>query len=489
MLFERQYFVRFRPMGPMRLLALLALITLLAAWPAAGQGLSQDQAQDSAEPRSDAAAGEMAMASSSDSASERILVNVEEPAFRELARDILKRNPGVAAAEARARAAAQRAPQAKALPDPVASLAVFLETPETRTGPQRLSAGIFQGLPWTGKLALKEQAALHAAAALEAEVEARRLTLVTEARRLYYEISFLDRYREISEEFRVHLVQHEEIARARYSTGTGTGQGVVKLQAEITRVENKLLDIETRRVSLVAQLNALRDRAARVAVPVPPSLLSEPAEVQLDPDALIQTALRFRPELAAADARIARTEALIRLAEKGYRPDFKVGLTYTAVDPRDDMPGRLQPPEGNGDDILAIQGGITLPIWRKKLTAGVEEAIELQTGAEEAKRDLIADIEAAIGDLTQRVPLSWRRLRLVEDLLIVQAEEAAGSALSGYIAGALNALDLLDAEHVLFEAHTAAARAKTDYLIGIAKLEGALGGSLRTTTTTERFES
>ena len=74
------------------------------------------------------------------------------------------------------------------------------------------------------------------------------------------------------------------------------------------------------------------------------------------------------------------------MAEKGYRPDFKVGFTYTVVDPRDDAPGRLQPPEGNGDDILAIQGGITLPIWRRKLTAGVEEAIELQTGEEEAKR-------------------------------------------------------------------------------------------------------
>jgi outer membrane protein TolC len=85
------------------------------------------------------------------------------------------------------------------------------------------------------------------------------------------------------------------------------------------------------------------------------------------------------------------------------------------------------------------------------------------------------------------VPLGWRQLRLVEDLLIVQAEEALQSAQAGYIAGTLNALDLLDAEHVLFEAHTAVARAKTDYLVGIAKLEGELGGSL--TTTTERFES
>ena len=73
--------------------------------------------------------------------------------------------------------------------------------------------------------------------------------------------------------------------------------------------------------------------------------------------------------------------------------------------------------------------------------------------------------------------------------MIVHAGQALQSAQAGYIAGTLNALDLLDAEHVLFEANTAVARAKTDYLVGIAKLEGALGGPLQTTTTTERSES
>jgi outer membrane protein TolC len=460
MLFGRQFF---------------ALIALLAAWPAAGQSLPHDSVDH--RPGS--------MAPSGVSASERILESIEEPALRELAAEILERNPGVAAAEARARAAAQRAPQVKALPDPVASLTAFLETPETRTGPQRFSAGIFQGLPWFGKLALKEQAALFAAAAMGAEVEARRLKLITGARRLYYELGFLNRYEEITDEFLTHLLQHEEISRARYSTGVGLGQGVVKLQAEITRVENQLLDIEARRVELAAQLNALRDAPASSLLPQ--AVLPKAAEIQLDLDTLLAEALRLRPELAAADARISQAETLIRLAEKGYKPDFKVGLTYTMVDPRDDTPGRLVPPEGNGDDIIGIQGGITLPVWRKKLAAGVDEAIALESSATEAKRDLVAKIQAAIGDLTQRVPLSWRQLRLVEDLLIVQAEEALQSAQAGYIAGTLNALDLLDAEHVLFEAHTAVARAKTDYLVGIARLEGELGGSL--TTTTERFES
>ncbi len=432
------------PMAP------LALIALLATRPAAAE-----------EPAS--AAG-------------RIFGDVEEPGLRAVIEEVLERNPGVAVAAARARAALQKAPQVKALPDPVASLTAFLETPETRTGPQRLAVGLQQDLPGRGKRALKERAALAEAAALAAEVETKRLALVTEARRLYYELAFVERYGEITEAFRGHLIQHEEISRARYSTGVGLGQGVVKLQAEITRIDKELLDIEGRRVALAAQLNALRDREA--SAPLPAARLPRTAEVPIRSADLVETALLARPEVAAADARITRAETLIRLAEKGYRPDFRVGLTYTVVDERDDAPGRLMPPPGNGDDVFGLHGGITLPVWRKKLAAGVEEAVELESAARETKRHVFAGIEAAIGDLAQRVPLTWRQLRLVEDLLIVQAEESLESAQAGYIAGTLNALDLLDAEHVLFGARTAAARSRADYLVGLAQLEGALGGPL-----------
>lgn len=456
----------------------LAAIALLACWPAAAQDPPESPAVLSTGESSAAPGG---------TASQRLLAAIDEPGLREVIGEVLERNPGIAAAQARARAAAERAPQARALPDPMASLTGFVATPETRTGPQRFSAAISQAFPWSGKRALREQSALLEATALQAEVEARRLKLVTEVRRLHYELAFLARQREITEELRSHLLQHEEIARARYSTGIGLGQSVVKLQAEITRVENRLLDLDTRRVALVAQLNSLRDRPASTFLSHAP--LPGATEVPLDLDELLSAALLLRPELGAAEARISRAATLARLAEKGYRPDFTVGLTYTVVDSRDDTAGRLLPPEGNGDDVFGIQAGVTLPIWRKRLAAGVGEAMELELAAERAKREVANAVRTAVGDLAQRVPLSWRQLRLVEDLLVVQAEESLQSAQAAYIAGTLNALDLLDAEHVLFEAQTAVARAQADYLIGLARLEGEVGRPLEAGMTMERSES
>lgn len=447
---------------------ILAVIPLLVFCVTTAQGQPQ-------QPPEDLAGG--------DASTGRLLAGIQEPGLRDLVAEVLERNPSVHAAVAQARAAALRAPQVRALPDPVAGVTAFVTTPETRTGPQLFSLGLSQGLPWFGKLDLKEKAAFFGASALEFAVGARRLKLVTETRRLYYELAFLQRHREITEELRGHLTAHEEIARARYASGAGTGQGVIKLQAEITKVDNELLGIESRRTALGAQVNALRDRSA--SEPIPPLRLIATEGIALAMEPLLETALGLRPELNVADAQIARATTLVSLAEKGYRPDFKVGLTYTFVDGRDDAAGRAQPPEGNGDDIFGIQGGITIPIWRKKLAAAVEEALELTTAAEEMKRGLVTGIEAAVGDLAQRLPLSWQQLRLLEDLLIVQAQEALDSAQAGYIVSRLNALDLLDAEHVLFQAQTAAARAHADYLIGLAQLEGAIGATLRDFKTTE----
>jgi outer membrane protein TolC len=405
--------------------------------------------------------------------SERLLISISQEELRVLAAEVLENNPALAAARAEARAAALRAPQVKALPDPTLGVVVFAETPETRVGPQEWTLMLSQSFPWGGKLSLKQQAALLRTASFEARVEAKRLELITEVRRLAYDLAFLDRREEITRDLRGHLLQHEEIARVRYSTGVGLGQGVVKLQAEITRVEQQLLDIETRRSALQAQINALRDR--RASEPLPRLILPEVAVVRIDPEELIERALAFRPELAAAEAEIARATALAELAGKDRRPDFSVGLSYTGVGRREDPAGIAMPPEDNGKDIFAVQGGITLPIYRKKLRAGEDEAAELVIAAQQSRRATATAIEGSLGDLMERLPLNWRQLRLLEDLLILQAEEAVESAGAGYVAGTLNALDLLDAEHVLFESRIAVARAHADYLIALARLEGAVG--------------
>jgi outer membrane protein TolC len=409
-------------------------------------------------------------------AADRIVTAQEDPVLRELLRDALERNPTLATTIAVARASLYLAPQAQALPDPVVGVTGYLSSPETRVGPQRLMATLSQRLPWKGKRRLREQAALHQSEALVSEVAARRLDVVTEVRRLSYEIAYLDAFRKVVETDRETLIHYEQLARARYASGVGIEQGVIKIQAEITKDDNRLLDIAARRATFVAALNALRDRPQESAVPeiaLPRGTTPAPPLA-----ALRARALAARPELDAAAAGVARADTLVELARKEYKPDVTVGATYGLVTGRSDLGAGIMPPLDDGKDVFGISLSLNLPIKRGKLNAGLEEAAERRLAAIEREREVTATVDRSLGELVERLRLSGEQVELFERVLVIQAEQSLRSAESGYSAGNLNSLDLLDAERVLLDVRTGTERARAEHAIALARLEGAIGGPL-----------
>ncbi len=414
------------------------------------------------------------------SAADTIVSSITDVKQRLLLDEVLDRNPRLARLAAEAAAAAQRAPQVKALPDPTASLTWFLMSPQTRVGPLQATINISQSLPWFGTLALEEQAAVLDAAASRARVEAARLTVVTKSRNAYLDLQFLDAESRLAREDRATLEHYSELALARYASGVGLDQAVIKLQAEITRTDTRLLAIATRRAEIVAGLNALRDQPQTT-----PVVVAEPGarwSSELDPEALRRRSLAGRPELAAAMAEAEAAGVRVERSKKAYSPNLMVGLRYGFVGRREDAAGQLNPPEGNGDDDLALTAGVSVPVWRSKLRAGVEEGTARRLAADEAVREATATIDGELGELLHRIPLLEDQVDLYENVLIVQARQSLVSAESAYAAGTAGALDLLDAERVLLQVRVAAARARTDLEIAYARLEGVVAGPLEVTS-------
>ena len=398
--------------------------------------------------------------------------------------EVLERHPEIERARLEAAMLETKAPQVRALDDPMLGVGLFVLPPETRVGPQRLSVTLTQKFPWFGKLALRQQAALLAASAARHQIEAVRLRVLAEARQLLHELAFVDARKAILGEEREHLIRHEEAARARYSAGIGLQQEVIKIQASITQAEQRLAALASRRLELTASLNALRDRPIEEPVGVPRLPAPEAQDFALD--GLRQRARASRPEFARAQLAIERSKILTELAETQRKPDFQLGFGYTIVEGRRDEPGRLQPPPDNGDDILALSGSIQLPIRRQRIAASIQETLEHQRLAEVDQRQLEIQVDRTVGDLASRLPLLHQQWTLLQDILLAQAEEALHSAETAYATGELGALDLLDAEHMLFEVRTSAARVRADYAIARTRLEAALAGPVRAAEPAER---
>jgi len=393
--------------------------------------------------------------------------------LRLLLQEVLDRNPSVAALAADARAAAQRAPQVKALPDPVVSVTAFLLSPETRVGPQYGTVALSQRFPWFGKLPAREQVELAAAVSARARVAARRLEIVTEARRLAYELAWLDHEEREVRDDRSTLEHYEELARARYISGVGIQQSIIKIQAEITRDDNRLLEISTRRGTLEARLNTLRDRPR--GTPLPSFSLPKRIEEGPAAESLLQEALIRRPELAELDALIQKAENAGIVAKKDYSPDVTAGLAWTWVGKRSDPAGQANPPQDNGKDVLALFASVNLPVHRERLAAGVEEAGQQRMAAEERRRAVRARIEGDIADLDNTMKTTSAQVHLFDKVLVAQAQQSLNSAETAYATGNVDVLNLLDAERILLEVRIAAARARADWAVAMARMEGTVG--------------
>ena len=152
-----------------------------------------------------------------------------------------------------------------------------------------------------------------------------------------------------------------------------------------------------------------------------------------------------------------------------------MGATYGLVSGRTDLVAGLMPPPDNGKDVFGISVSVNLPIKRGRLDAGLEEATERRLAAVERKRDVTTVIDRALGELIERLRLSGEQVRLFERVLLIQAEQSLRLAESGYSAGSLSSLDLLDAERVLFQSRRMLHRILADQWIATTDLERAAG--------------
>ena len=397
----------------------------------------------------------------------------ENPQLDTYVRAALDQNPAVQESLARYRAALQKVPQVTSLPDPMLSYTQFTRNVETRVGPQLQSFMFSQKFPWFGELDLKGKTVFKEAAALYQLYRARQREVIHQVKNAFYELSYLDRALEINREEELLLEHYERLARSRYSTGQGLQNSVVKMQAELTKILNRLKILDQQRESRVARLNTLMNRAPEG--PVPP--VEEPSlpQVSLDLKELYELGERNRQELKAVGARIEKNEQAVELAKKGFWPDFSLGAGFINVGQRNDTAGLLLPPPDNGKNAFNFSIGLNLPIWRNKYRAEELEATETLIAERRNYLSLRNEMEFSIRDQVIRLQTLLEQIDLFEKALIPQAEEALRSTESAYKTGQLRALDLLDSERMLLEVRLINARYYADYLAALSGLERAVG--------------
>ncbi len=399
----------------------------------------------------------------------------EKPELADYLRYAALHNPGLRAAFHRWKAALEKVPQARSLPDPKFSYAYFIEEIETRVGPQQQRFSFMQMIPGFGKLRQQGNVALGLALARKHRYDATKLRLFYRVKKSYYEYYYLARAIRIVADNIKLLANIEAAIRTRYKAGAASSPALIQTQVELGKLEDRLKSLEALRTALTARLNAALGRDSGVSVPWPEKAPRETAA--LAAEELLQALMNDNPELHAARATIAAAAAKRKLAKTLYFPDFSLGVSLMETGKREDG----MQPRDNGNDPLALMFEMTIPLWRGKYDAAVREA-EARVQAAEAKlgnmvNELSADLRVALYHYDD----ARRKLNLFRDTLIPKGEQALSAALTAFPAGKATFLEMINAERTLLEFRLLAERALVNQAIRLAELEVLAGVNLRKT--------
>lgn len=377
---------------------------------------------------------------------------------------VLARNPSLDAAREAWRAALAEFPQRTALADPMASYALAPLSIPGLAGdvPFGQEAMLAQAFPFPGKLALRGAAALAEADAMRAELEEMRLMLALMASMLHAEYFANARELAVNDEHRALLEAIRGTLRARVEAGEESLQGPLGAELELTALERERVRLLAARDVLVARMNQLLHRRPTEPLPPAPSALPRTERDVATPDALVDEALKNRPELAAAHARIKAAAAEVDMAKAEYWPDFSVNASYNSMFA--DLPHQFM-----------VGATIDIPIQLGRRDAAVEQA-ESRRRRDDA--ELLARIDAV------RVDVETERRRLLEALAVLAtydertlpvAQAAADAAQAGVVTNRRSFLELLDAERALRSAKLERAQAIATVEVARARLDRAVG--------------
>ncbi len=391
-------------------------------------------------------------------------------------------NPGLEAAFNRWKAALERIPQVRTLPDPRFNYRYFIENVETRVGPQRQAFGLSQMFPWFGKLDLRGGVAVEAARVAQARYEAEKLILFFKVKKAYYEYYYLARAIAVVRENRDLVKYLEEVARTRFKAATTGHPDVIRAQVELGKLEDRLRSLEDLRGPMVARLNALMNRPSQAPLPWPQQISEEP--VAVNDEQLLDWLKTGNPELAALQHQIAQQRESIRLARKDYYPDLTVGVDYI-----DTGGAVMSGVSDSGNDPISVGVSINIPLWRDKYDAAVGESLARFGAATKARVDRQNTLEADLKTALYYFYDADRKINLYRDTLVPKAKQSIKATEAAFRTGTANFIDLVDAERVLLEFQLAFERALTDRGNRLAEIETLVGRELVDLTDTTRLNN
>ncbi len=379
--------------------------------------------------------------------------------------------PGQAAFLARADALAEEAVVAGQLPDPKLRLGLANYPIEsggfTSEGMTQAQLGIRQAFPPGRTRSLNSRQFQSLSAEMDRNAQARARDVLTSARTSWLDVYYWESAQAIISDTRPYFEDLATVTRSLYAVGKKDQQDVLRAELELSRLDDRLMDISRQRGRAQAMLSQwIGADAWRNTDQQLPGWESIP-DLQL-----LKKEIPHHPAVLAANAKVDARAAGVRLAEEQYKPGWAVDLAYAYRD-------GLLPNGSPRSDFVSLSVTFDLPFFRenrqdRKFAAALAERRAATESREELLRRLNSQLDAEFARWRELT----RRVELYEQQILVIAEDQSNAALAAYRSEAGDFADVMRAVIDKLNARLDLVRLKTERAQSYAVLAN-LGGFSR----------
>src|SRR6266446_3828389 len=339
----------------------------------------------------------------------------------ELLRQAEQNNPQIQAARQGWKAAQQVPTQVSTLPDPQFQIQQFsVGSPRPFAGYTNsdfayIGLGVSQDFPYPGKLRLKGEIARRDADVVQQQYESERRSILAGVKSAYFQLAYLSKTLGILESDGELLQQVEKAADARYRSGMGNQQELLRAQVEQTKLLREITMHHLEVAKLQAQIKQLLKRP-QSSPDIEPSELPE-TPLPYTFEELLSATKAQNPEISAAEKMVERQKLQVDLARKDFYPDFNVQYTWQRTDPTQFRA------------YYMLTFGVRVPIYRSR-----KQRPELAQAEAELSRSH-SELEVQSQQAAAELKVQYETAQKTTELLRIYREGLLPQARAGFHAG------------------------------------------------------
>jgi outer membrane protein TolC len=397
----------------------------------------------------------------------------ESTSLKSLLDEALANNPEIKAARAKWEASTKRPSQVSTLPNPTVGVsytnASFDKLTLGKDDFSQIGVSASQEFPFPGKLSLMGKIAEEEANAEEQLLGATTRKVLADLKEAYYDWYLVNKSIEITQKNKELIERFVNITESRYKVGKGIQQDVIKAQLEASGFIERLELLNQKKEIVESRIRTILNRPSDSPLGKPEEV--KKSELNLSLDKLYKLTKSESPLLRAKRNLIEKSNQALKLATKGYLPDFVAEFDWFDR-------GKFTN-EGSFADMWQVKVGFIVPLyfWRKE-RFGVEEAVSQLREAREEYNNTTLNLTFTLKDKYIAVKTSEKLLDLYSKGIIPQANLSLNSAIASYEVGNVNFLTLLDSITALFNFELAYYTQLTEYEKALARIEEITGVEL-----------